>query len=242
MVELQNALLAALPSVIRERWRPSFGLCEYRKGDALTLGRASRFIYFPLTCVVITERQTDSGDRVFMRFTGANFAIGLVDALKLGEAPFATRVCGAGHAITVPRKVLFDSLEPEFIRVVAQTLAMSRLAEGALQLAHCARSHDAAQRLARALAEADDCFGPRRSISLTHQELSDIVVVRRETVTSLLLAWAAVGTVRLARGSISILDRPALRSLACDCYRSVQKFNGQELPMWRGLPWVDSRT
>ena len=202
------------------------------------MGSAGGVLYFPLNCVVLTERETESGDRVVMRFTGSNFAVGLVDTLKVGGAPFSARVCGAGHAITVPRKVLLDSLAPEFIKGMAQSLAMSRMADGALQLMHCASSHDAAQRIARILSEAHDCFGSRNPVSLTHQELSDIVVVRRETVTSLLLEWAAAGIVQIGRASISILNPVALRAHACECYTSVQIFNKQELPMWRALPWV----
>ena len=47
--------------------------------------------------------------------------------------------------------------------------------------------------------------------------------VRREGVTEAAGKLQRLGVIRYARGQITVLDRPRLEQLSCECYRVVKK-------------------
>ncbi len=55
-------------------------------------------------------------------------------------------------------------------------------------------------------------------IQVTHSELAKLIGVRREAITIALGDLGKKGLVSLQRGSIQVIDRPALELLSCDCY------------------------
>lgn len=98
--------------------------------------------------------------------------------------------------------------------------------------------HNGSNRLARILLEASDAFGDGRHITLTQQELSDLLLLRRETVSQLLGDWSAHQIVSLRRGSIAIENRAELLAQACSCYSVIKEFERAELELWRSIRWV----
>jgi CRP/FNR family transcriptional regulator, cyclic AMP receptor protein len=64
------------------------------------------------------------------------------------------------------------------------------------------------------LAEKDKLASGGRTISITQQEISEMVGMTRESINKQLRAWAARSWVRLEHGAIVVLDPSALRDLA----------------------------
>jgi CRP/FNR family cyclic AMP-dependent transcriptional regulator len=64
------------------------------------------------------------------------------------------------------------------------------------------------------LAEKDKILPAGRAISITQQEISEMVGMTRESINKQLRVWAARGWVRLEHGAIVVLDTAALQALA----------------------------
>jgi hypothetical protein len=54
--------------------------------------------------------------------------------------------------------------------------------------------------------------------------------VRREGVTEAAGKLHKLGVIRYARGQITVLDRPKLEQLCCECYAVVKKESDRLLP------------
>ena len=60
---------------------------------------------------------------------------------------------------------------------------------------------------------------------LRQEFLSEMLGVRRTTVTLLAQELQKRGILRYSRGRTTILDRPALEANACECYEAVKHQN-----------------
>jgi CRP-like cAMP-binding protein len=85
------------------------------------------------------------------------------------------------------------------------------------QTAACNALHDVEARLSRWLLQAYDRTD-RNTIRLTHEFLSQMLGVRRPTVTVVAHMLQRAGLIRYHRGNIEILDRAGLEARACECY------------------------
>ena len=93
--------------------------------------------------------------------------------------------------------------------------------EQALQAAGCNAVHSVEQRLSRCLLECSDRTG--YALILTHETLAKILGVRRTTVTLVAQNLLSSGTIKYRRGNIEIVDRAALETSACRCYRVLRQ-------------------
>ncbi|HEV3486855.1 MAG TPA: helix-turn-helix domain-containing protein, partial [Vicinamibacterales bacterium] len=90
------------------------------------------------------------------------------------------------------------------------------------QNAACNRMHDIVQRCARWLLMTHDRVA-RDSFELTHHILSQMLGVRRASVTEAALALHELGAIEYRRGVVTILDRAALERASCECYGIIQR-------------------
>ena len=90
----------------------------------------------------------------------------------------------------------------------------------AQQNAACNAIHDGSSRLCRWLLQCADRIGSDQ-LALTQEFLSGMLGVRRTTVTLLAQELQKKGILRYSRGRITIIDRPALKVAACECYGAV---------------------
>jgi CRP-like cAMP-binding protein len=89
------------------------------------------------------------------------------------------------------------------------------------QSAACNRLHPLEERLAKWLLHAHDRAGDDE-LPLTHEFLSEMLGVRRETVTLAVARLEETGLVGHRRGHISVEDRPGLERASCECYEIVR--------------------
>jgi NADP-dependent 3-hydroxy acid dehydrogenase YdfG len=59
------------------------------------------------------------------------------------------------------------------------------------------------------------------TLTLTQELLAEMLGVRRTSVTEVASKIQGSGAISYSRGVIKILDRPALESLACECYQTL---------------------
>jgi len=96
------------------------------------------------------------------------------------------------------------------------------------QAAACNAVHDAESRLSRWLLQTSDVIGSD-IVPLTQEFLSQMLGVRRTTVTAIARSLQGLGVIRYTRGRIEISDRERLKKLACECYEVLRSQPGQIL-------------
>jgi hypothetical protein len=167
--------------------------------------------------------------------------IGLGDLLGSGDIRYEAEVSGTGYAFALPVTMMLKAIPTGAARATLQVRSISQIAEKAFFDTRCFGAHNGTQRLARVLLEAADAFGDDRPITLTQQELSEILFLRRETISQLIGEWSALNIVSLRRGSIAIQNRDGLLAQSCDCYSSIKDLERAELATWSEIPWVIPR-
>jgi len=90
------------------------------------------------------------------------------------------------------------------------------------QLAACNRLHGVEERLSRWLLMVQDRVDDSY-LRLTHEFLAQMIGARRSTVTLVAGTLQRLGLIEYTRGEVTILDRPRLEEVACECYAVTQK-------------------
>lgn len=81
----------------------------------------------------------------------------------------------------------------------------------------CNRKHSVLRRCARWLLMTHDRVG-RDNFELTHHILSQMLGVRRASVTEAALVLSEAGAIEYRRGFLTVVDRTALERASCECY------------------------
>ena len=97
------------------------------------------------------------------------------------------------------------------------------------QTAVCNCHHSVDQQLCRWLLLSLDRLSSNQ-LTMTQKLIADILGVRREGVTKAAGKLDKFGVIRYARGHITVLDRPKLEQLCCECYAVVKKETDRLLP------------
>jgi CRP-like cAMP-binding protein len=95
------------------------------------------------------------------------------------------------------------------------------------QTAGCNALHTLETRLCRWLLQTRD-RNDSDVLPLTQEFLSQMLGVRRTTLTLIASNLQKAGMIRYRRGKIEILDRGALETQACECYAVIRR-RGEEI-------------
>ncbi len=181
-------------------------------------------VYFPQSGLISLLVVTGAGDMVETSLIGREGAAGL----QAGYGPRQSLTRGVvqiGGKFSIISAARFEQATS---RSVALRTTISRYIElqwaEAQQIATCNAIHDGASRLCRWLLQSADRIGSDHLL-LTQELLSDMLGVRRTTITLLAQELQKSGLIRYRRGRISILDRAALERRACECYYAVKQEN-----------------
>jgi CRP-like cAMP-binding protein len=98
----------------------------------------------------------------------------------------------------------------------------------------CNQHHAVEQRLCRWLLLSMDRL-PSNELAMTQELIANMLGVRREAVSEAAGKLQANGTIRYGRGRITVLDRPKLEELVCECYAVVRKESDRLLPYRLGI-------
>jgi CRP-like cAMP-binding protein len=91
------------------------------------------------------------------------------------------------------------------------------LVEQIQQGAACHALHQAEQRLARWLLQCHDYAG-QDVLDLTQDFVSEMIGVRRTTVSLIATTLQGEGLIHYRRGHVTVIDRDALERRSCECY------------------------
>lgn len=228
---LQNHILDALPAAERERLFPHLKLVELPLGTVLyESGDALRHIYFPTDSIVSLLYVLANGASAEISIVGNEGAIGV--ALFMGGETTTNRaiVQSAGFAFRLTGK----RLKLEFERHGELLHILLRYTQALLtqmaQTAVCNRHHTVDQQLCRWLLLSLDRLSSDK-LTMTQELIANMLGVRREGVTEAAGKLQDLGVIRYRRGHITVLDRPQLERLSCECYAVVKKESDRLLPV-----------
>jgi CRP-like cAMP-binding protein len=218
----QNELLAALPHTAWQRWLPQLQHVEMTLEQVLCeTGRTSSHVYFPTTALVSLMSTMRDGAVAEVANVGNDGMVCLEQII--GGLSTTTRavVRIAGRGLRLPAQVMRE----EFNRSPAVMTLMLRYTQALIaqigQLAGCNRHHTIDQQLCRMLLSTLDRV-PGNEVEMTQELIANALGVRRESVTVSAHKLQAAGMICYARGHISVLDRPGLVQLSCECYGEVK--------------------
>jgi CRP-like cAMP-binding protein len=226
----QNHLLAALAPAERERIFPhlSFvpmplGKILYESGDLL------RHVYFPTDSIVSLLYVLADGASAEISVVGNEGLIGIALFMGGETTPSRAIVQSAGYAFRLVAQLLKD----EFHRSGQLQLLLLRYTQALItqmaQTAVCNRHHSVDQQLCRWLLLSLDRLSSNQLV-MTQELIANMLGVRREGVTEAAGKLHDLGVIRYARGRITVLDRPKLEQLCCECYAVVKKESDRLLP------------
>jgi CRP-like cAMP-binding protein len=219
----QNALLAALPESARERLAPHLKLVDMPLGKVLyESGDKLSHACFPTESIISKLYVIESGASTEISMVGNEGMVGV--ALIMGGESTPTRaiVQRAGRAFQLPRQVLMA----EFKRCDALQKLLLRYTQARItqmaQTAVCNRHHSIDQQLCRWLLLSLDRL-PDNRVIMTQELIANMLGVRREGVTEAAGKLQRQGVIQYHRGAITVLDRPRLETLSCECYAVVKQ-------------------
>jgi CRP-like cAMP-binding protein len=226
----RNRLLATLPYEALSRIQPHLKPMSLTRGTVLCEADA------PLTRVYFMETGVVSLMAVFQDRTTAEMATvgreGVVGigAILGGESVVGRHVApmqGLALVIGISRfRSLLRESPPLHAACAAYAQAFLRQA---LHTAACNSVHMIEQRCARWLLMTHD-RSDGDMITLTQEYLAEMLGVCRSTVTLAAGALQRGGLIRYSRGALTVLDRPGLEAVSCECYRVIRDHYEQLLP------------
>ena len=235
-----NRLLAALPPA-------DFGLlAPYLKKisleqDAVLVrsGDSIEQVYFPRSGTISLMLDMPNGQTVATAVMGREGAVGLLSVLEPSRSPVTAvvRVAGIASRISALRfQVAFS--QSGAIRHAVQTHARAVLMQ-VQHVAACNALHPVEARMARWLLHIHDRTDGD-VLPLTQEALSQLLGVRRTTVTLVVRKLRASGAVRSDRRGLVEIDRPRLEEATCECYELMRRKFDQIFPPETIKPRVEA--
>ena len=227
---LHNHLLASLPPDARARLFLQLELVPMPLGEVLyESGSRLRHVYFPTTCIVSLLYVMEDGATGEIAVVGNEGVIGIALFMGGETTPSRALVQSKGQAYRLKSQLLKE----EFNRSGEMQHLLLRYTQALLtqmaQTAVCNRHHSVDQQLCRWLLLRLDRLSTNK-LSMTQELIANMLGVRREGVTEAAGKLQAAGLIHYSRGHITVLDRPRLEALACECYAVVKKEFDRLLP------------
>jgi CRP-like cAMP-binding protein len=219
----QNHLLAALTETERERLYPHLQLVPMPLGKVLyESGDVMRHVYFPTDSIISLLYVLADGASAEISVVGNEGIIGVSLFMGGETTPSRAIVQSAGFAY----RLIGQLLKEEFHRNGGMQLLLLRYTQALLtqmaQTAVCNRHHSVDQQLCRWLLLSLDRLVSNK-LTMTQELIANMLGVRREGVTDAAGKLQKLGVIQYARGRITVLDRPKLENLCCECYAVVKK-------------------
>jgi CRP-like cAMP-binding protein len=217
-----NRLLACLPSKEVQRLHSRLQPVSLEFKQILYEPRESiSYVFFPNRGVVSTIYLMNDGSSIEVATIGNEGLVGMAAVFGAEPSPDRMMVQVPGAALRMraddlrletkqdsPLRSILVSYQAAFIKQITQSVACNGL-------------HPVPKRCCRWILETHD-----RVLSdefpMTHEFLSQMLGVRRVSVTEALKPLETAGLIHKGRGTVTVIDRKGLEVAACECYRSVQ--------------------
>jgi CRP-like cAMP-binding protein len=241
-----NRLLAALPSSDLDLLGPVSEMIALDPDAVLSrAGEPIEHVFFPHSGAISLMIDMADGQTVATAAVGREEAVGILSVLGPSPSAATAVVRAAGVASRIPASRFHAAFNRSpAIRHLVQNHARAMLIQFQFGSA-CNALHPVEARMARWLLQFRDRID-HDVLPLTQQALSQILGVRRTTVTLLMRKLRASGAIRSdQRGRIEI-DRSRLAAAACECHGTMRLeveeiFSLNTIRSRAAVPPVDAR-
>ncbi len=235
-----NRLLAALPPADLGLLAPYLQQVSLKQDAVLVRsGDRNEQIYFPHSGTISFMLDMPNGQTVATSVIGHEGAVGMLSVLGPSRSPTTAVVRVAGIASQISASRFHAAFgQSSAIKHAVQTHTRALL----MQLQHvaaCNALHPVEARMARWLLHIHDRID-RNFIPLTQDALSQLLGVRRTTVTLVVRKLRASGALRSARRGLVEIDRPRLKEAACECYEVMRCKFDQIFPLDTTRPRIQA--
>jgi CRP-like cAMP-binding protein len=218
----KNEILAEIEPAVVLKFSPQLECIELNRGDVLQeTGTEVLWVWFPDDALICMASESIEGESVSGGMVGRNGAFGAFEACgsRLSYARALVQIGGAAWRIRASRyRELFD--HSANLRVAIHKHVEALLIE-ARQLVACTAIHRVESRLCRVLLDASARSHQGSHLTLTQEELANILGVQRSTIAVTSSALQRSGLIRSRRGGVDILDFDRLEAAACSCRRTI---------------------
>jgi CRP-like cAMP-binding protein len=219
----ENQLLAALSPADRERIYPHLDLVPMPLGKVLyESGDTLRHVYFPTDSIVSLMYVMADGASAQISMVGNEGIIGIALFMGGETTPSRAIVQSEGYAY----RLIGQRLKEEFHQNGPLQLLLLRFTQALItqmtQTAVCNRHHSVEQQLCRWLLLSLDRLSSNQ-LTMTQELIAEMLGVHCEAINEAAGKLDSLGVIRHARGHITVLDRPKLEQLCCECYAVVRK-------------------
>lgn len=226
---VRNQILLAMPDEDFQALRQDLRYVELPQRTVLHEPKQKlQFVYFLNAGMVSLVFRTKSGESVEVGVLGNEGFTPIPAAAGLRSTPHQAIMQVSGDGFRMP----VSALEAAMASSPALPAALNRYAAlhgmQVAQTAGCNRLHDLEQRLSRWLLLTQDRVGSGL-LKITHDFLATMLGTDRPSVSLAAGALQKKKIIEYTHGAVKVLNRKKLEGTACECYSTIQQFNGEML-------------
>jgi CRP-like cAMP-binding protein len=216
----ENRILTALPTSDRVRLFEVVSIVALPEKTVLfEPGGPIDAVYFPIDGVISLVTPLHGGAIVEVATVGNEGIVG-VPLVPLGGLAVRAIAQVAGHCLRLDASVFLEwSQRSRAFQTLVERYTQALFGQIA-QAAACNRLHSNDARLARWLLMTQDRVGCSE-FTITQDFLSQLLGVRRSTVSVSAGLLQRDGVIRYSRGRVTITDREQLETVSCECYAAI---------------------
>jgi CRP-like cAMP-binding protein len=225
---INNRILNAIPDSEFETLRPYLEMVTFTYHQSLhESAEGIEYATFPDKGMISLVIVTTDGRSVEVGIVGKEGWVGAPLSVGMSKSPYRAMVQIPGSGMRVKSETLLQALDssPQ-IRLMLNRYAQIQGMQVA-QLAACNRLHEIEKRLARWMLMCQDRV-ESNLLPMTHEFFAQMLGAGRPSVTLAAGVLQRAGIIRYSRGKVTILDRKGLEGAACECYRVIQQFDGNQ--------------
>jgi CRP-like cAMP-binding protein len=220
-----NRILLALPDNEFRSIRPHLEFLPLPHHRLLyEPNRKIDFLYFPNRGLISLVIVMEDGKTVEVAVLGREGFAGVPAVFGLTRSTVREVVQIAGDGFKIKAAAFRQALRSSPLLQAALGRYAVVLAMQISQTAACNRLHDIERRLARWLLMAQDRVDDG-VVPITHDFLATMLGTDRPSVAAATLQRKEI--IDYTRGTVRILNRKNLEASACECYQTIQQFNGE---------------
>jgi CRP-like cAMP-binding protein len=218
-----NGVLAAFPAAAWRRVEQELHPVWLTTGQSLYApGFPLSHVYFPVSGIVSLLIDTTDGHTAATATVGGEGIVGMALFMGGETTPSSAMVTSAGWAYRLGADCLraeFD--ENEDVRHLLLRYTQALITQIA-QMAVCNRYHSVEQQFCRWLLQSLDRTASY-DVNMTQEMIAHMLGVRREGISEAASRLQKLGVISYRRGQITVIDRPQLATLCCECYGVVAR-------------------
>ena len=216
-----NRLLAALPRKEYNRLLPYWELVPMDFKQVLYVsGKPIEYVYFPNSGIISLLIIMSDRIAAEVGMVGNEGIAGISVFLGIDTTSIKAIVQIPGDAMRMRasdfQAELLDGALHNLLQRYTQTLI-----DQISQSVACNRHHSVEERCCRWLLMCHD-RAKSDQFPITHEFLSHMLGVRRASVTVVAGMLQKAGLISYSRGRMTILNRPGLEEVSCECYESIK--------------------